>query len=120
MVALDRPMVRMNRSIRCFCSAKTCSMRERILDRALLARRIAGDIGRFAGFLRWRREVKPFFVMNASFAADRYAVSAQTLAAVLLLSSRPSRSRRPSWAAASVVSHLRMKPKPRSIEIWLR
>src|SRR5690242_18622453 len=67
----------------------------------MLARRVAAAIGRFAGFLRWTRETKPLFAMNTSFAADRYAVSAQTPPAVLVLSSRPSRSRRPSWAAAS-------------------
>src|SRR3979411_91178 len=46
-------MVRMNKPIRSFCSAKTCSTRERIFDLALLARRIASGIGRPFGLLRW-------------------------------------------------------------------
>src|ERR1700726_3033539 len=44
-------MVRMNKPIRSFCSAKTCSTRERIFDLALLARRIASSIGRPFGLL---------------------------------------------------------------------
>lgn len=71
MVARDRTTVRMNRPMRSSCSANTCSMRERILDLALLARRAASDIGRFAGFLRCRRETKPLLAMTVSFAADR-------------------------------------------------
>src|SRR6202171_1497812 len=41
----------MNKPIRSFCSAKTCSTRERIFDLALLARRIASGIGRPFGLL---------------------------------------------------------------------
>src|ERR1700737_3451725 len=43
--ALAIPMVRMNKPIRSFGSAKTCSTRERIFDLALLARRIASGTG---------------------------------------------------------------------------
>src|SRR6202022_3314063 len=43
--ALAIPMVRMNKPIRSFGSAKTCSTRERIFDLALLARRISSGIG---------------------------------------------------------------------------
>src|ERR1700737_4531941 len=55
-------MVRMNKPIRSFCSAKTCSTRERIFDLALLARRIASGIGRPFGLLRWTWLTKPFFL----------------------------------------------------------
>jgi len=51
--ALAMPIVRTNRPIRTFCSAKKCSTRERVFDFALLARRVAAGIGRPAGFLRW-------------------------------------------------------------------
>ena len=51
-VARAIPMVRMNRSIRSFCAANTCSTRARIFDLALLARRIAPGIARPLGFLR--------------------------------------------------------------------
>ena len=37
-LARSMPMVRMNRHIRCFWVAKTCSTAERILERAALAR----------------------------------------------------------------------------------
>src|SRR4029077_16806393 len=49
--ALAIPMVRMNKPIRSFCSAKTCSTRERIFDLAVLARRIASGLGRPLGRL---------------------------------------------------------------------
>ena len=39
------PIVLMKRPMRCFWSAKTCSMDERGRDRALLARRFASGIG---------------------------------------------------------------------------
>jgi len=68
--ALAIPMVRMNKPIRSFCSAKTCSTRERIFDLALLARRIASGIGRPFGLLRWTWLTKPFLSMNSSLAAD--------------------------------------------------
>src|SRR5215471_3565071 len=42
----------MNNLIRSFCSANTCSIRARIFDFALLARRIVSDIARPFGFLR--------------------------------------------------------------------
>src|SRR5256885_5864649 len=57
-------MVRMNKPIRSFCSAKTCSTRERIFDLALLARRIASGIGRPFGLLRWTWLTKPFLSMK--------------------------------------------------------
>ena len=76
------PIVRMNKSIGFFCSAKTCSTGERIFDLALLAARIASDTARPCGFLRWTWLTKPFFSMNTSFAADLYAVSAHTPTAV--------------------------------------
>src|ERR1700730_13893725 len=68
--ALATPMVRMNKPIRSFCSAKTCSTRERIFDLALLARRIASGIGRPFGLLRWTWLTKPFLSMNSSLAAN--------------------------------------------------
>ena len=50
--ALAMPIVRTNRPILTFCSAKTCSTRERIFDFALLARRVAAGIALPFGFLR--------------------------------------------------------------------
>ena len=46
------PMVRTNSPIRLFCSAKTCSMRERTPDLRALARRVRSAMGRPVGFLR--------------------------------------------------------------------
>src|ERR1700730_6690096 len=57
--ALAIPMVRMNKPIRSFCSPKTCSTLDRIFGLALLARRIASDMTRPFGFLRWTRLTKP-------------------------------------------------------------
>src|SRR5262245_38688086 len=48
--ARARPMVRTNRPIRSFCSAKTCSTRARTVDFAALARRMASGIGFPIGF----------------------------------------------------------------------
>jgi hypothetical protein len=62
-------LVSMTSSIRSFCSAKTCSMRERIFDLALLPRRTALGMMRPFGFLRWTWLTKPFFAMNSAFAA---------------------------------------------------
>ena len=60
-----------NSPIRSFCSANTCSTRERIFDFALLARRIVSGIARPFGFLRWMWLRKPFLFRNVSLAADR-------------------------------------------------
>src|SRR6516164_9280540 len=59
----------MNNLIRSFCSAKTCSTRERIFDFALLARRIVSGMARPFGFLRWMWLTKPFLFRNVSLAA---------------------------------------------------
>lgn len=59
------------------------------------ARATFTGIGRPGGFLRWTRDTKPLAAMNASFSLERYATSAQTGPAVLVLSSSPSRSTRP-------------------------
>ena len=69
-VARAMPMVRMNRPMRLFCSAKTCSTRERTFDFRLLARRVVSGIGRPFGFLRWTRLAKPFLSMKVSLATD--------------------------------------------------
>src|ERR1700680_4059651 len=61
--ALAVPMVWLNKPIRSFGSAKTCSTRERIFDLALLARRIASGIGRPFGLLRWTWLDKPFLLL---------------------------------------------------------
>jgi hypothetical protein len=53
-------MVRMNRPIGFFCLANTCSTRERIIDFALLARRIVSGMARPFGFLQWMWLKKPF------------------------------------------------------------
>ncbi|GAN61884.1 hypothetical protein AIN02nite_28760 [Acetobacter indonesiensis] len=45
-------------------------------------------------------------------------MSAQTLEAVLVLFSSPSRNRAPSLAAASVVFHFRLNRNFRSMETW--
>ena len=52
-VARARPMVRTNRPILAFCSAKTCSMWARTADFLAFARAVRSGIGRPAGFLRW-------------------------------------------------------------------
>jgi hypothetical protein len=57
-------MVRMNRSIQSFCSANTCSTRERIFDLALWARRMPSGMARPFGFLWCTRDRKPFFCMR--------------------------------------------------------
>ena len=95
--ALDAT-VRMKRPILDFWSANTSSTRERITDLPALARRVGTDISRCGGFLWWTFETKPFLSMKVSFAAERYAVSAQTEEPVLLRSRSPSRSRAPSCA----------------------
>ena len=64
-------MVRMKRPILSFCSAKTCSMRDRTADLRPLVRRIGVGIGRPMGFLRWIRLVKPLRARNASFFLER-------------------------------------------------
>jgi hypothetical protein len=63
-------MVRMERPILSFYSAKTCSMRARTADLLPLARRIGVGIGR-SGSLRGTRLVKPFRARNASFFLER-------------------------------------------------
>ena len=70
-LALAMPTVRTKRPILAFCSAKTCSTRDRIFDFALLALRVTAGIGRPLGFLRWIRLVKPCLSRKASFAAER-------------------------------------------------
>jgi hypothetical protein len=46
-------MVRTNRPILAFCSAKTCSMWARTADFFAFARAVRSGIGRPAGFFRW-------------------------------------------------------------------
>ena len=70
-VARAIPMVRTNSLIRDFCSAKTCSMRERTFDFSALARRVLSGMGLPGGFLRWIRLTKPFLARNSSFAPER-------------------------------------------------
>src|SRR4029077_5386067 len=65
----------MNSPIRSFCSANTCSTRERIFDFALLARRIVSCIARPFGFLRWMWLTKPFFFRKVSFGPPPYGLS---------------------------------------------
>jgi hypothetical protein len=64
-VALAMPTVRMKRSILSFCTAKTCSTRERTLDLSALACRVVSGVGRPGGFLRWMRLTKPFFARKS-------------------------------------------------------
>ena len=93
-VAPAMPVVRMNKSIRSFCSAKTCSTHEPIFDLALLARQLA-------------RTLRVPSVLGMDM----------TDKAVLLdedpVCGRPNRRYR--QAAASVALHLGIKPKRRSI-----
>src|SRR5690242_10632565 len=58
----------MNSPIRLFCSANTCSTRERIFDFALLARCIVSGIARPFGFLGLMWLTKPFLFRNVSLA----------------------------------------------------
>jgi len=75
----------------------------------LLMREGMLDMRAHRGFGRVRPRMvprpRPMPARYRSFSADRYAVSAQTSEAVLFGSISPSRSRAPSWAAASVVFH---------------
>ena len=70
-VALAMPIVRMKRSIVSFCTAKTCSTRERTLDLSALVRCVVFGIARPGGFLRWMRLTKPFFARKSSLAYER-------------------------------------------------
>jgi hypothetical protein len=74
-------------------------------------------MGLRCGFFLWIFGTKLSLSMKASLAFERYAVSAQTLEAVLVLSSKPSRSLEPSLAAASVVFHFRISRNFRSMEM---
>jgi hypothetical protein len=105
------------RSAACCRRANTCSTAARTADLRALARRVRSAIGRPFGFLRWMRETRPRPARSASFFAERYAVSPQTLLAVLSGSSR-SPSRALSCAAASVAVQRRIRPWRRSIETW--
>ena len=71
-----------------FCWANTCSTRARTVDLRALARAMCRGIGRPGGFLRWFRNTRPMLASQASLACERYAVSAQTLAARLSLVTR--------------------------------
>ena len=70
-LALAMPIVRTNGPNPTFCSAKTCSTRDRILDFALLALRVASGIGRPLGFLQWIRLTKPCLSRKISLAVKR-------------------------------------------------
>ena len=109
------PIVLTTSPIRLLISAKTCSTWQRIFYFLALDCAVAYFIGRPAGFLRWMRLVLPMPASYSSFLAERYAVSAQTSAALFSGSINPSRSRAPLWAAASVTLLVRLNPKLRSM-----
>jgi hypothetical protein len=92
--------------MRCFWSAKTCSILARSRDRAALARARGSGIGLARGLRKWTLETRPAASIRRSFFAERYAVSAQTGEPAFALSSSPGSSR-PAWRAASVTDHLR-------------
>ena len=64
------PTVRMNKPIRDFWSAKTCSTRERITNFPALARRVGAGISRCGGFLWWIFETKPFLYLAIDSVGD--------------------------------------------------
>jgi hypothetical protein len=70
-VARAIPTVRMNEPVRSFCSANTCSKRERFVEFALLARRIALGIEPPFCFLQWIWLTKPLLAGRVSLAVDR-------------------------------------------------
>ena len=108
------PIVLTTSPIRLLSSAKTCSTWQRTFDFLALDCSVARFMGRPAGFLRWMLLVAPMPAQYPSFMAERYAVSAQTSNAEFSGSINLSRSRSPSWAAASVTLMVRMNPK-----LWL-
>ena len=77
------PMVRMVIPMRAFWWAKTCSTFERSADFAAVARRVGFGIGRPLGLRRWMRLTMPCASSQASFSAERQALSAQAKRAVL-------------------------------------
>ena len=79
---------------------------------------IVGQVGCGVAIGLWWHpfETKPCFAMKSSLAFERYAVSAHTVEAVLVLSRSPSLNRAPSLATASVVFHLRIRRSFRSME----
>lgn len=70
-VALARPIVRTNRPIRAFCSAKTCSTCARTADFFAFARAVRAGIGRSAGFFRWMRLTNMRSCSSSSFFFER-------------------------------------------------
>ena len=98
--------------IRIFRWAKTCSTFARSFDLRPLAFAVRAGIGRPRGFLRWMRLSGPFSFSHFSFPAGRYPASPppHTSRQVLPRSISPSRSRLPSFAAASVTIWRRMIP----------
>ena len=65
------PMVRMNRPMRCFCRANTCSTAERTVDRFALALAMRSGIACPRGFFWWMLLVNIPLARNASFFFER-------------------------------------------------
>jgi hypothetical protein len=86
-VARARPTERMIRLNRHFWAAKTCSMATRTRARLTLPRTMCGGIGLPRGLGRWNCGTSPRRASQVAFAAERWAVSAQTLLAVMCGSS---------------------------------
>ena len=84
-VALLMPIVRMKSFILSFCRAKTCSTADLIFDRRPFARDIVSGIGLPFGFRWWMSDFRPFLASHSSLVLERYALSAQTVEAVLSL-----------------------------------
>lgn len=65
------PMVRMNRPMRCFCPANTCSTAERTADRFALALAILSGMAFPRGFFWWILLVNMPLARKASFFFER-------------------------------------------------
>ena len=119
-LARASPTVRIAGPIRAFRWAKTCSTFARSFDLRPLAFAVRAGIGRLVRLLAVDPAVqRPCSLSHLSFSAERYPVSPHTSPQVLPGSISPSRSRLPSFAAASAAVRRRMIPCFLSMPMWV-